>query len=204
MSSPFPGMDPYLETPDWFPDLHGSLIVVLKASLQLALPDSYYAQSSYRVWLEYTRRYVEPDVEVVKRTRRAGRGERGGIAVAERRAADPLVLTVETIEHGPFKESFLEIKRRKSKEIQLVTSIEVLSPANKTPGNPGRDKYLEKQPRGSGQPDSPGRDRPTARRYAHLGGSARARSIEGRSLRLPRVNSSLRQAPGIRVLSNSD
>jgi hypothetical protein len=52
---------------------------------------------------------------------------------------------VETIEHGPFKESYLEIRRRKGREIQLVTSIEVLSPADKTPGNPGRDKYLEKQ-----------------------------------------------------------
>jgi hypothetical protein len=145
MSSPFPGMDPYLESPDWFPDLHGSLIVLLKASLQQALPDSYYAQSSQREWLEYTRRYVEPDVEVVRRPRRARREDRGGTAVAERRAADPLVLTVETIEHGPFKESFLEIRRRKGKEIQLVTSIEVLSPANKTPGNPCRDNYLEKQ-----------------------------------------------------------
>jgi hypothetical protein len=145
MSSLFPGMDPYLESPDWFPDLHGSLIIFLKASLQNRLPESYYAQSSQRVWLEYTRRYVEPDVEVVKRPRRARRESRGGIAVAERRAADPLVLTVETVEHGPFKESFLEIRRRKGKEIQLVTSIEVLSPANKAPGNPGRDKYLEEQ-----------------------------------------------------------
>src|SRR3954454_16341035 len=145
MSSPFPGMDPYLESPDWFPDLHAGLIFCLKQSLQERLPESYYAQSSQRVWLEYTRRYVEPDVEVVKRPRRARREDRGGIAGAERRAANPLVLTVETVEHGPFKESFLEIRRRKGKEIQLVTSIEVLSPANKSPENPGREKYMETQ-----------------------------------------------------------
>ena len=30
MPSPFPGMDPYLESPDWFPDLHGSLIIFMK------------------------------------------------------------------------------------------------------------------------------------------------------------------------------
>ncbi len=30
MPSPFPGMDPYLESPDWFPDLHGSLITFMK------------------------------------------------------------------------------------------------------------------------------------------------------------------------------
>ena len=28
MPSPFPGMDPYLESPDWFPDLHDGLIFI--------------------------------------------------------------------------------------------------------------------------------------------------------------------------------
>jgi hypothetical protein len=139
-------MDPYLESPDWFPDLHDGLVFCLKESLQDRLPEAYYAQSSQRVWLEYSRRYVEPDVEVVGRPRKARKGGHGGgIAVAEPRAAAPLVLTLETVEHGPFRESYLEIRRRKGKEIQLVASIEVLSLSNKTLGNPGRDKYLEKQ-----------------------------------------------------------
>jgi Protein of unknown function (DUF4058) len=30
MPSPFPGMDPYLESPDWFPDLHDELIFRIK------------------------------------------------------------------------------------------------------------------------------------------------------------------------------
>ena len=54
-------------------------------------------------------------------------------------------MTVETVEHGPFQESFLEIRRRRGKEIQIVTSIEILSPANKKIGSPGREKFLEKQ-----------------------------------------------------------
>ena len=54
-------------------------------------------------------------------------------------------MTVETIEHGPFKQSFLEIRRRRGKEVQIVTSIEILSPSNKKAGNPGREKFLEKQ-----------------------------------------------------------
>jgi len=41
MPSPFPGMDPYLESPDWFPDLHGSLIILMKGMLQRSLPESY-------------------------------------------------------------------------------------------------------------------------------------------------------------------
>ena len=54
MPSPFPGMDPYLESPDWFPDLHDGLIFCLKESLQNLLPESYYAQSSQRIWMEYS------------------------------------------------------------------------------------------------------------------------------------------------------
>jgi len=46
MPSPFPGMDPYLEIPDWFPDLHDGLIFCLKESLQNLLPESYYMSIS--------------------------------------------------------------------------------------------------------------------------------------------------------------
>jgi hypothetical protein len=146
MPSPFPGMDPYLESPDWFPDLHGSLITLMKGTLQQSLPESYYAQSSQRVWVEHSQRYIEPDVEVVKSGRNPRKGARGaGLALAEPEAAAPLVVTVETVEHGPFKESFLEIRRRRGKQIQIVTSIEILSPSNKKIGSPGREKFLEKQ-----------------------------------------------------------
>ena len=146
MPSPFPGMDPYLENPDWFPGLHDSLIVFMKGTLQRSLPASYYAESGQRVWLEYTRRHIEPDVEVVRSARAPRKRRRGGgLALAEPREGGPLVVTVETVEHGPFKESFLEIRRRRGKEVQIVTSIEVLSPSNKKTGNPGRAKFLVKQ-----------------------------------------------------------
>jgi hypothetical protein len=64
---------------------------------------------------------------------------------AEPLVSEPIVLTVETVEHDPYEEPFLEIRRRQGSEDRLVTSIEVLSPANKTAGNPGREKYLTKQ-----------------------------------------------------------
>ena len=146
MPSPFPGMDLYLESPDWFPDLHDNLIVFMKGSLQSSLPKSYYAQSSQRVWLEHTQHHFEPDVEVAHSAREPRkRRRRGGLALAEPREGGPLVVTVETIEHGPFKQSFLEIRRRRGKEVQIVTSIEVLSPSNKKTGHPSREKFLEKQ-----------------------------------------------------------
>jgi hypothetical protein len=114
--------------------------------LQSRLPETYYAQSDQRVWLEYSHRIIEPDIELV-RSYKGTRGRRrgGGVAVAEVEAKDPIVVRVETVEHGPFKESYLEVRRREGKKIRIVTSIEVLSPSNKTKGNPGREQYLGKQ-----------------------------------------------------------
>ena len=59
--------------------------------------------------------------------------------------AEPVVISVETIEHDPYEEPFVEIRRRHGADDRLVASIEVVSPANKTPGNPGREKFVSKQ-----------------------------------------------------------
>jgi hypothetical protein len=139
-------MDPYLESRDWFPCLHDSLITFIMEALQTLLPNTYYAQASQRVWLEYSRRYVEPDVEVARSERRPRQRDRqGGVAVAELKTSRPVLVRVETVEHGPFKESYVEVRRREGKKVRIVTAIEILSRANKTPGNPGRELYLAKQ-----------------------------------------------------------
>ena len=41
MPSPFPGMDPFLEHPEVFPDLHDSLGATLRESLNARLPEPY-------------------------------------------------------------------------------------------------------------------------------------------------------------------
>jgi len=41
MPLPFPGMDPYLENPDWFPNLHHDLISFINQTLQSRLPESH-------------------------------------------------------------------------------------------------------------------------------------------------------------------
>src|SRR5262249_10573675 len=64
MPSPFPGMDPYLEHPDFFPGLHDDLISQMKEALQQSLPEGYYATSKARVWIEVSQRYLEPDVGI--------------------------------------------------------------------------------------------------------------------------------------------
>jgi hypothetical protein len=47
MPSPFPGMDPYLEAPDIWPDFSHSLVVGISRTLNRSLPRSYYSQTTF-------------------------------------------------------------------------------------------------------------------------------------------------------------
>ncbi|MDB5352633.1 MAG: hypothetical protein JWN86_3880 [Planctomycetota bacterium] len=143
MPSPFPGMDPYLEHPRWFPGLHDRLIVVLSEFLQAKLPAPYFAEIGRRLWVEVSRRAVEPDVQV----RRANRPRDpvsggGGLATAMRPRSRPIVVSVP---HDERRETFVEIRLREDYGERVVAAIEVLSPGNKVPGEQGRELYLRKQ-----------------------------------------------------------
>jgi hypothetical protein len=134
MPSPFPGMDPWLETPEVFPEFHHSLITYLREALNARLPVGYVATSANRVWVsdDHMR---EPDVSGYGREARPG----GSAAVLERpgviHLGRPLALE-------PMTESYLEI--RSSRGRQLITAIEILSLSNKQAGN-GRTAYRQKQ-----------------------------------------------------------
>ncbi len=144
MPSPFPGMDPYLEHPDVFPGLHDGLVTYLRESLQPVLPSPYYADMGRRAWIEVSERCIGPDVNVLRRRSDDTdvKGGNGGVATAIRTAARPLVIH---IPHDERREPFVEIYAGRGKNRRLVTSIEVLSPSNKKPGEEGRDLYLRKQ-----------------------------------------------------------
>jgi hypothetical protein len=150
MPSPFPGMDPYLESPRWFHGFHNGLIFCIEEQLQPVLPPADYALSGQRVWLEVSQRYVEPDVNVMRERRQAPRREGGGVAVAEPEietelASDqPVLIAVEDVEHDFHKESYLEIYGRWSGRDRLIATIEVASPFNKTPGHEKYVKYRDK------------------------------------------------------------
>ena len=64
MPSPFPGMDPYLEHPDIFPDFHDRFVTYVSDAIQPRLPEPYYAAIGRRVWIEVSERFVGPDVNV--------------------------------------------------------------------------------------------------------------------------------------------
>ncbi|MCI0681199.1 MAG: DUF4058 family protein [Gemmataceae bacterium] len=141
MPSPFPGMDPYLEDPELFPDLHDKLIAHIGEALMARLPPPYYAVTGSRIWVEPVRRRVGPDVRIHRKNGglvRATAASNGGTAVL----TEPVIVTVR---HDEVRETFAEIYTGRGKKRRLVTSIEILSPTNKTPGEQGRDLYRQKQ-----------------------------------------------------------
>jgi hypothetical protein len=91
--------------------------------------------------MEYIERALEPDVNVLRSQplKDAGQDEGGGTAVAVN--VHPVVVIVPQEET---RELFVEIYTVRG-ERRLVTSIEVLSLTNKTPGDHGRDLYIRKQ-----------------------------------------------------------
>src|SRR3954453_19349154 len=82
MPSPFPGMDPWLESPLYFAGLHSSMITYMKAVLQARLPEPYYADSDDRVYVDVEVRV--PDVNVLRRDEPFPSADDGGVAVATR------------------------------------------------------------------------------------------------------------------------
>jgi hypothetical protein len=144
MPSLFPGMDPYLENPEIFPDFYDSLITYLRENLQASLPAPYYAAIGHRVWIAASRRSIGPDVHVLRsRPRVQDPSEQAGtLAIATPRASRPVVVKVL---HDEFREPFLEIYADSAEGKRLVTSVEILSLSNKTPGEQERELFLRKQ-----------------------------------------------------------
>jgi hypothetical protein len=141
MPGPFPGMDPWLE--QHWGDVHASIVTYCRDRLQGALPRDLRARMEERVYLEWEEdgehagRNVIPDVRILEYPR-SGAERSEAVAVLE---ADP-ALKVKPFDEDTV-ERFIEI-RDFSTGGRLVTVIEVLSPANKTPGR-GRVSYLKKR-----------------------------------------------------------
>ena len=146
MPSPFPGMDPYLEDPDVFPGLHDQLIVHLAEYLQARMPEPYFAKPAQRTWIEWVERPRVPDVSVLIATSKQVGSTRdtGGVAVADI-ADNPVTITVEDLAWDERRETLVEVYSNKDGRKRLVTSIEILSPSNKTRGDDAHETYQRKQ-----------------------------------------------------------
>jgi hypothetical protein len=143
MPSPFSGMDPFLEHPELFPDFRDGFVAYLREAIQQFLPPPYIAALGRRAWIEVSERFIGPDVQLLKPRRGpADRDDDGAVAVVERPRARPVVVH---IPHDERHEPLVEIYLGRGSDRRLVTSIELLSLTNKTPGEHGRDLYLRKQ-----------------------------------------------------------
>ena len=150
MPSPFPGMDPFLETNPIFQELHTQMLAEMQALLQPQLRPKYVARlerhlSEGSVWDApqgaVTLERKEPDVTVLSRS--AEERHTGSTAVL----AQPSARATEELDPD-------ELELRKQRRIVIyvqdrprlaVTGIELLSPGNKQPGAVARERYLEKR-----------------------------------------------------------
>ncbi len=151
MKSPFPGMDPYLER-HWG-DVHQSAITYIRDWLQPRLPGDLRARTQERVFIDVpdpVRGEYYPDVRVVERPGKSHvAGARAVVAESPTETetgngavtpAEPFLIHLDV---EPITEGYVEIIDVKSGH-RVVTTIELLSVANKRPGE-GRRLYLKKR-----------------------------------------------------------
>lgn len=139
-AAPFPGMDPFLEAPAYWPGVHARLVSTAAALLNEVLPDTYVADIGERLYLVEPARGIYPDVVVV-RPPHAPSGAPVLAAPNASRAVDPAWDV--RLEREEVRESFVRIVTVPNEEV--VTVIEVLSPADKAAGTAGRTAYCTKQ-----------------------------------------------------------
>jgi hypothetical protein len=147
IASPFPGMDPWMET--FWEDVHQRALTYAADALQEQLPPGLRARLQERVYVETPverLREIAPDVRVVEHPRLpnvrhvakppAGDESDGGVAVAE-------PIFVKVAPDDEVVESAIDIVDTRAGS-RLVTAIELLSRSNKRPGA-GMVKYRQKQ-----------------------------------------------------------
>ena len=145
MQSPFPGMDPYLESNEIWPDVHNALMTVLRDQLVPVLSPNYTAELETEIVIDQIYppppplygypKAVIPDVTIMPSDRYT---PHGGVAVAIPVA--PLQLTIPLNIQTRLVTIYLRHRYTK----HIVTVIELLSPVNKRSGK-GRNKYLTKR-----------------------------------------------------------
>ncbi|HEY4688869.1 MAG TPA: DUF4058 family protein [Anaerolineae bacterium] len=137
MRSPFPGMDPCLEHPALWPDVHNRLIAAIADDLAPRLAPRYYVGLERRAYLlkpDDIAFIGRPDIAVVSR---GSQPKPRALPLAEAG-----VLDVDVPMNDEVSENFLEVHEVTTG--RLVTILEVLSPANKL-HEEGRRQYEQKR-----------------------------------------------------------
>jgi len=140
MSSPFPGMNPYLEQDHVWQDFHQSAIPVMRELLIGQVRPNYLVKIDEFLFIhelpDSDRRLLGRGDVTIGPARPAAQTERGGsVLTAPDHGQVPVGIDFE-------RHSFLEIRDRLGQH--LIAVIEMLSPSNKQPG-PDREQYLAKR-----------------------------------------------------------
>jgi hypothetical protein len=131
-------MDPYLEHPSVWPDLHNRLIARLGDTLGPVLRPRYYVrleERTYAVEGEGLLFAGRPDVTV------ADKGTSREASTREPTSA-ATIMEVEVPMPDEVRETYLAVRAAPTHEV--VTVLEILPPANKRAG-PGRELYTKKR-----------------------------------------------------------
>ena len=147
MPSPFPGMDPYLESPDIWPDFHDAFAAEIRSELNRVLPAPYYARLEMRpevgiVGDEIHRRIV-PDVSVQRPAASSPKSAAESLVILEGPRTDISQWVEITVPSEPIKHQFIEVRDSQRAHV-LVTLIEIVSPSNKRL-SVDRQAYEDKQ-----------------------------------------------------------
>jgi Protein of unknown function (DUF4058) len=147
MPSPFPGMDPYLENPGLWPDVHHNLISRIQGVLSAQLQPNYLVRVEDRAYIAdeanetFDPQLRIPDVEVASRPGWEETPFSLGSEASQLQVAEPVIATTWFDEE--IREAFLKIIARESRDVIAV--IEILSPADKADGSGGRESFEKKR-----------------------------------------------------------
>ena len=140
MPSPSPGMNPYLENPELWTEVHHWILTLLAESLIPQLRPKYRVAVEKRVYHDTDRNSVLigiPDVAIA-RSLKPTIQESSNIAVASP-PVKPITVNIPIPEE--IRETYLEVREIATGEV--ITVIELLSPKNKRQGE-GRKAYQTK------------------------------------------------------------
>lgn len=147
MNYPFPGMNPYLENPDLWSELHHRLITAIADCIEPSLSQEYRVAIEKRTYMSLPEESLLigiPDVSVIATSTKT-KSSKSNTAVMTLPAKTETETEIQTVTLPipiEIKEAYLEIKE--SKTGRVITVIEVLSPTNKKKGK-GLNAYLEKR-----------------------------------------------------------
>ena len=143
MPSPFPGMNPYLDNPTLWSQVHTHLIVAIAEQMNPILRPKYRMSMEQRVYAETDNDdswgLVGIPDNVVFSPSSNPSDTSSNVAIASPKV-EPL--TVSIPQTKTVKEWYLQVKNVETQEV--VTVIEILSPTNKKVGE-GRNQYLRKR-----------------------------------------------------------